>query len=80
MGYFIEGVDKANPLGYSLPTVTRNPEKTVTMSKHSQHYFDLTPKRKEPPAWLIAFGAVVSGVLGTFALIVLMQLPAILRG
>jgi hypothetical protein len=50
------------------------------MSKHSQHYLELTPKRKEPPDWLIALGAIVSGVLGTFALIVLMQLPAILRG
>ena len=50
------------------------------MSKHSQHYFDLNPKRKEPPDWLIALGAIVCGVLGTFALIVLMQLPSIVRG
>ena len=50
------------------------------MSKHTQYYLDLTPKRKEPPDWLIALGAIVCGVLGTFALIVLMQLPAILRG
>jgi hypothetical protein len=50
------------------------------MNKHSQHYLELNHERKEPPAWLIALGAIVSGVLGTFALIVLMQLPAILRG
>jgi hypothetical protein len=50
------------------------------MSKHSQYYLDLTPKRKEPPNWMIALGAIVCGVLGTFALIVLIQLPAILRG
>jgi len=50
------------------------------MSKHTQHYLDLTPERKEPPDWLIALGAIATGVLGTFALIVLMQLPAILRG
>ena len=49
-------------------------------TRHTQHYLDLTPKRKEPPDWLIALGAIVCGVLGTFALIVLMQLPAILRG
>jgi hypothetical protein len=80
VGYSIVGVDNANPLGYIVLTVTRNPERTVTMSKHSQHYFDLNPKRKEPPDWLIALGAIVCGALGTFALIVLMQLPAIVRG
>jgi hypothetical protein len=50
------------------------------MSKHTQHYPELNHERKEPPNWMIALGAIVSGVLGTFALIVLMQLPAILRG
>ena len=50
------------------------------MSKHTQYYLDLIPKRKEPPDWLVALGAIVCGALGTFALIVLMQLPAILRG
>lgn len=49
-------------------------------TRHTQHYIELNHERKEPPNWLIALGAIVSGVLGTFALIVLMQLPAILRG
>lgn len=50
------------------------------MSKHSQQYLELNPERKEPPAWLILIGAVLAAVLGTFALIVLMQLPQIVRG
>ncbi len=35
MGYFIEGVDKANPLGYIRCTVTRNPERTATMKAYT---------------------------------------------
>jgi len=50
-------------------------------SRHRQTYLELnSEKPASPPDWLIALGAIVSGVLGTFALIVLIQLPAILRG
>ena len=60
MGYFIVVVDKANPLGYIGYTVTRNPERTVTMStRHTQHYFDLNPRTREknPHPMLFVVGA-----------------------
>jgi hypothetical protein len=59
VGYFIVGFDRANPLGYIKCTVTRNPERTVTMSKHTRHYFDLNP-RPAPPEWAIVAGAAVA--------------------
>ena len=58
-------------------TVKGNP-----MSKHRLTYIEMYPEpvHQEPPAWLVFLGALCAAVLGTFALIVLMNLPQILRG
>ena len=52
------------------------------MSKHRLTYIEMYPEpvRQEPPTWLVFLGALCAAVLGTFALIVLMNLPQILRG
>ncbi len=39
-----------------------NLERTVTMSKHSQYYFDLNPRNPAPSEWAIVGGAIVATV------------------
>ena len=63
-----EPIDKDNPVGYIGCTVTRNPERTVTMNRHRQTYFELNPAPSEPGPVRIVLGAILGAVFAMLAL------------
>ena len=66
--FFTWGLDKANPVGYIGCTVTL--ERTVTMNRHRQTYFDLNPEQQDnPPAWALILGALCA-LVGLYCSIV----------